>query len=189
MGKFLVVSFYTPDYYDEAVGLIQSLYKFDLEHEIEAVPSLGSWELNCNAKAEFIRRKLESHPDRSIIWLDADARVIKKPEMFWSMAEEELCDFGAHYRRGEGLLSGTLYFANNSDTLAFVEKWALLCEKNPTRWDQKNLTIAYEKTPSIVRHNFDVEYCYIDKRHQHEYPSIEPVILHRQASREKKGVK
>ena len=189
MGKFLVVSFYTPSYYDEAVGLIETLYKFDLEHEVQSVPDLGTWEMNCNFKSQFIREKLESNPDRSIVWLDADARVMKKPQMFWEMAEEDLCDFGAHARRGEGLLSGTLYFANNPTVHEFVDRWVNLCEKNPTRWDQKNLTVAYEKTPGIVRHNLDVEYCYIDKRHQHEYPHVEPVILHLQASRVKKALK
>lgn len=178
--KPLFVSFFTHNtgYAQEAEGLIESLVACGVEFKVEGAPNLGGWAANCQHKPVYLSRMMRLHPGRPLVWLDADARMKKKPVLFDSLD----CDFGATWK-GDELLSGTLYFAPTDAALNLLEEW-----KNTNRWhpegengDQGNLQkvvqtmqgLRVARLPPSYTAIFDAGMCRPD----------EVVIEHRQASR------
>jgi hypothetical protein len=118
----LYVSYYTigNGYEAEAAELERSLNAHRLPHRIEGVvPNGWTWARATQYKAEFLRRMQLEHPDRPIVWLDADARVVRRPLLFDCLD----CHFAGHWYRQRELLSGTLYFAPGRTTQHLVEEW------------------------------------------------------------------
>lgn len=169
----LFVSFYTPPYAAEAEGLIQSLGRWNLNHEIVAVADRGSWVKNCAYKASFIRDMMLKHECRPLVWLDADARVMRRPDLFDSLT----CDLACHYRDGTELLSGTLYIGPTARDL--VRQWEQACLEHPNEWDQRVLAGVIERERRWKIINLPADYTAIFDAGM----SLDPVILHRQASR------
>ncbi|MDN3506897.1 MAG: hypothetical protein P0S96_06680 [Simkaniaceae bacterium] len=75
-----IISFYTEGtpYEEEVQNLIASCKKYNLEAHIKAVPSQGSWELNCAYKPFFILEKL-TKLRKPLLWVDADGVFMQKP--------------------------------------------------------------------------------------------------------------
>lgn len=178
--KPVVVSFYTADtpYQQEAAELEASAREFGLFTDIRAVPNLGSWELNCGMKPAFIRDRMQDYPGRPVVWLDADARVRRKPELFATLD----CDFAAHWRYGVELLSGTMYFGPTAAARKLAEAWFDAQMRTPKVWDQLTLqrvidsgvpAVRIERWPPSYTAIFDAKLC----------PDDEQVIVHMQASR------
>lgn len=132
------VSFYTDSYAQHAAGLTESLDAFRLPHDVRRVESLGSWAANCNRKPAFLLEMMRRHPDRALVWLDADARVKSRPVLF----DELDCDFAAHWRHGAELLSGTLFFGPTPASRRLCEAWQRECIRYPDKWDQVNLQVT-----------------------------------------------
>ena len=176
----LFVSFFTPDYADDAERLRRSIDAQGLGCDIERVESLGKWEHNCSFKPSFIRNMRRKHPGRALVWIDADAEVVQRPTLF---AKQNGTDFACHWLNEE-LLSGTLYFAATANATRLMNKWEKLCKENPDTWDQRVLVGALEGWKGTAR-ELPGAYCRIfDNPHQKD---IEPVILHHQASRRQRG--
>src|SRR5579863_3367614 len=82
MASFpLVVSYYTQNtpYQLEVQGLIASCERWGLEHCIEPISSLGSWERNCCFKPFYLLEKMQ-HLHRPLFWVDADGVFLKEPQ-------------------------------------------------------------------------------------------------------------
>src|SRR5579863_10531217 len=75
----IFISFYTPAYADEAAGLIASLDQFGLRHDVQPITSAGNWISNCAVKPFFIRDMLRKYSGSPVVWVDADARIIRPP--------------------------------------------------------------------------------------------------------------
>lgn len=136
----IIVSYFTPPYTYEAMGLESTAKAFGLETDIQAVPDLGKWELNCGRKPEFIRSMMKAYPHRPIVWLDADARVSRQPVLFDSLT----CDFAAHWRHGSELLSGTMYFGPTHGAQRLLDAWCEAQHYSPETWDQRTLQSVIE---------------------------------------------
>jgi hypothetical protein len=128
--KFKVVSFYTigTQYEQEIKALKISLIDLGIPHDIRGVSSLGSWDLNTKIKPAFIKEMLQVHPEDSIVWLDADAVVMKYPHIFGQIDT----DIGVYYKttgptadrfKGQELISASMYFANNRRTRELLDMW------------------------------------------------------------------
>src|SRR5271169_2287732 len=79
----LVVSFFTDELYRrECWGLARSCQALGLSYEIEDANNLGTWVANTNYKPVCLLAASKRHPDRDLLWLDADARVLRMPELF-----------------------------------------------------------------------------------------------------------
>lgn len=165
-----------PGYAEEARGLAESLDALGLPHVIRALPDAGAWELNCGRKPVFLLDVAREHPDRPLVWLDADARVVQAPTLFDSLE----CDVACHYRHGEELLSGTLYFGGTDGAIDLLNEWASECQRNPNEWDQRVLQAILADRPHRWRvQTLPAEYVRIFDADD----MGEAVILHRQASR------
>jgi hypothetical protein len=171
----LFVSFFTPSYAAEASGLIDTLALHRLPYDIRVVPDLGDWCANCAMKPAFIRDRMQEHWGRPIVWLDADARVRRHPDLFATLD----CDFAAHWRHGAELLSGTMYFGPTAEARSLATVWADEQLRAPGVWDQQVLQRVLDNGFAVRVQRLPAEYTRVfddDKMGS-------PVIEHLQASR------
>ncbi len=186
MNKLPVfVSFYTPEYESEADGLRKTLEEFGLSYDITPVADTGNWARNCNYKPAVISAAMLKHHTGTggpaIVWLDADARVKQRPDLFEALATGAT-DVAYHLLDGGELLSGTLYFGSTQYAIALVRKWAAAARKFPEQWDQVLLQQILQENPeAFVRFTLPESYVYIFDRGK--LPPGDIVIEHGQASR------
>jgi len=184
----IVVSFYTKGTgYEEQVKQLKiTLKRFNLENDVAGIEDRGSWHKNTYYKAQFIQRMMKKHPDRSILYVDADAKMRMNPVLFNDLD----CDFACYFHSPrKELLSGTLYFNNTKGARFLVKKWIEEDKLYPkTHMPQKNLRAVFEKHKNKIKWKaLPVEYCMIyDSRSRY---NVNPIIEHFQLSRRYKGSK
>lgn len=176
----LVISYYTEGsgYEEESKRLKESLLRLGIEHQIDCLPSRGSWQRNTQMKAEFILEKLKKEM-RPVLFVDADAMFDQYPVLFDNFSH----DFACHYRNEKELLSGTLYVGGGDLSRTILQEWIEENKRNPNLWDQKNLQTVLSR----IGGNFNLlpdRYCCIFDLMS---DVLDPVILHFQASRRLKG--
>jgi hypothetical protein len=188
MVDFVVVAYYTPNtiYELHVKNLIESLKAQELSYKVVPVDNQGDWYKNTQYKPRFLLRMLDDLAPAPIVYVDADAVFCRYPSLFEELSKDASVDVAAYVldhnkfrRKGTPpeLLSGTLYFANNSKTREIIKLWIRECEGDPKLWDQVGLQRVLENF------NFSLlppEYCQI-----FDYMSSikDPVIKHFQASR------
>ena len=186
-----IIGFYTANtpYEEEARQLVESLDKFNLSYHLYPIESGESWVENCAQKSNIIKRALDDFSE-DILYLDVDARVLRKPSFgsidrsvpgyclwthtFTGVPTEELC-------------SGTIYFPNNSISRQVVDAWIAMQKTYPKLWDQKTLQKVHKMFPhERLHHDWINIQSYIRKGDGKEIRFIEtenPIIVHTQASR------
>lgn len=180
--SFIVVSYYTAGtgYEQVAKALKTSLVDLGIEHDIEPIESLGSWQANTQHKPAFLKKMLKRHWPKAVVWVDADAVVRRAPVLFGEIE----ADLGVCFRREQELLSGTLYFENNLASMQILNDWIVENLENPDLWDQVNLAAVVsrrEETSGLRVFRLPYAYCRI-----FDAPDMgvgEAVIEHFQASR------
>lgn len=181
----IIIAHYTINtgYELEVQNLLESLRKLQLEHEVVAIESLGSWRANSNYSVWLIEKMMNKYPNRSILKTDADAIFYSEPELF--RREDFDYDFAAcwqnfKYKKNE-LLGGTLYFANTEPSRELVQRWKIKVEHGPKQRNPELLYSAIREMGSNLRYNnIPPTYCKIfDIMHRVR----NPVIEHFQASR------
>ncbi len=128
----LIVSYYTEEspYAKEAADLVASCKKFNLDVEVSAIPSKGSWSANCCFKPEFLLACLEKH-NRPLIWTDIDSTFFAYPTIF------DDCKADVALRINDNvpvdspskILSNTMYLNNTTSTKKLLNFWKKECEK------------------------------------------------------------
>ncbi len=177
----IITSFYTKGtaYETEVQQLKITLRRFNLENDIVGIPDKGSWHKNTFYKPKFIKSMMNKHPDRPIVFVDADAKIRNNPVLFNNFD----CDFACHFKGEVELLSGTLYFGNTKGSHYLINKWIEKDIQFPkTHMPQKNLRAVFDEQKDKIKWKaLPVEYCTIfDSRTRHK---INPVIEHYQLSR------
>lgn len=144
-----IISFHTndPHYTAEAQGLIESCKRLDLPLSCGILQSQGSWEANCAMKGNYVADALALWR-RPLLWLDADAVVLKVPTLF----ENPDFEFAIYFHQPkQEFVSNTVYFAYTPRVINLVEEWAWRCEREPQVWDQKHLQAAWMSMPKNER--------------------------------------
>lgn len=181
------VNYFTRDtaYAALADRLRSTLDRFGLEHHIEAVESVGSWEGNCAMKAKFVRRMWEQ-TDRPVVWLDADATVEADPALLRACG----ADFAAHKWQGWEICSGTLFFGRADSARRLLDRWVLRCAADPLLWDQMHLDAAWadiSATEPLITEWLPRSYLSIVPYDPAAAQDSDPVIKQWQASRTEKA--
>lgn len=171
------ISYYTPNYEQQANRLKESLDKIGLPYTIEAIDNLGSWDANTHYKPQFILKHLIGTD--AVIWTDADSVIRENPILFDSLD----CDIAFHRFKDKELLSGTVYFKNTVATISILLSWIEINRENPEIFDQKNLDTAIQLTSDLTISELPPEYCFIFDLSREYYGGRKPVIEHFQASR------
>ena len=133
----IIVNFYTGDngYEKVVVHLIDSLKKLNLPYYIVEIDSnVDKWEKICQQKPYVLLKVMEEHPNKNIVWLDADAVVEKMPTEFLKIKK----DIGICYR-GKELCSGTIFLKNNDVCRNIIDDWIKENNKSSKVWDQVTL--------------------------------------------------
>jgi hypothetical protein len=177
------VSFFAgPGYACEADGLRASLDALALPYTIEERTDAGSWLANCAQKPVFLK-EMRQRIRGPIVWLDADARVLKAPDFFAELPH--YVDVAYHLFRGRELLSGTLYFGDTSGARRLLDAWVHAQVEQLTAWDQRVLEVVLSAWPGVwVAKELPEAYVYVDRLGT---KGIDPVIYHGQASRRLKA--
>lgn len=182
----LIVSFYTPDpvYSGCAEVLRQSLDNFDLEYEIDCFqpPLNPTYQKICQYKAIFIKAKMIRHPDRNIVWLDADSELVEYPGLLNNINT----DIASVLWADKQLLISILYCANNAKVNNLIDKWISINNDNygDRNADQANLEKLLNESPDISFLKLSESYAYVPN----ETKGVEsPVIIQYLASRTKQG--
>lgn len=178
-----IISFYTDDeIYRPAVDRLRtSLERFNLAHEIVCCPARKTWNENCLYKANFISAMIQNYEPLDLIWMDADAEVLRYPELLGEIEGDIAAVVNSH-----GLFAALIYFRNTPQVKKLIEAWILVNESNPNEFtgDQINLERVLgqeEFKRSVTFQNLPWEYSYI--------PDVmggieDPVVVQHQASRQ-----
>ena len=190
MNNVKFIGYYTINtaYEKEVEKLIASLQSLNLDYDIAGVENQGDWESNTKMKPKVIKDMLNKYPDHSIVYVDSDAIIRSKPEIFYNIKEDigvRYQDFA--YRKKPECLSGTIYFANNKKSKQLCDLWISKCNSTNLQVlaEQSVLPIAIEemKSNGLTVMNIPPEYTFIFDTMKKIYPNTRPVIEHFQASR------
>lgn len=186
------VSHYTVNtpYEQEVEHLRSSLEEYELDYDIQGIKSLGSWRLNSNYCATQIKEMMDTYSPRSILRLDADARVEAFPELFIKKgfrSDVAAAIWMQSRLRPKGeLMGGTLYFGNTDKSRVVVDNWLerLKARPNSRNPDLLHLTVKELKGTFDFR-ELPLSYCRI-----FDFANMGPdkVIVHYQASRKFKKI-
>lgn len=191
MSDPLFISYYTREPYRAYATkkLIPSIHKFGLECDVEELEPYGDWLRDTHAKPGFILRKMEEHPDRDIIWIDADCELLKFPELLLDIPAE--CLMACHFSRlnpteRRELINTVIFCRRGIYTKAVVTQWLAENAVHPVeRRDQVNLENVVldvtARTFSMKRdwiYDLPPEYAWIDYAFSASYPGVKPVINH-----------
>lgn len=187
----LVVSFYTrgTGYEAEAKRMVQTAHQMGLETDVEPLETLGGWTANTYFKAQFLRRKLDEHKGRPIVWLDADVEVRAYPAILDNLPADiavNIVDWSRYRtvrKANRELNTSVVYLGNTNGSRAILDAWIAHnhAMRATGRWEQKNLQDVLERmAPDLNVAYLPDRYCQIfDLMAQAGNPVIE---LH-QASR------
>ena len=183
----IFASYYTKNtgYEKQVEELKTTLRRFNLESDIKGIKDLGDWYKNTYIKSQFVVETMKRHPDRSIVFVDADAKIRRTPVLF----NDYDCDFAFHLYNKKELLAGTLYFKNSKGGRYMANQWLKIDkERLTTLMPQKNLQAVFDKCKDKIKWDtFPIEYCMIfDCRARGR---VRPVIEHFQLSRKYKDVR
>lgn len=182
-----IVAFYTVGtrYEAEAARLRRSLDRLGLKHDIRGVPDRGSWALNAGLTAGFLCDMLREHAPNPIVYLNADAVVWKRPDLFTRLAGDGY-DLAAHRAVRGHLNNGTLWLSNSPVCREVITDYRQRIEANAgDRDEQRFLDEAIRANPAAKLGQLPESYCFIHDLMQS--PAEEAVIEHLQASREAKA--
>ena len=197
--KIKFITFHTGGLYEELVYncFIPSCERFGLDYEVFYKENTHDWNKNTRYKAKVILEALEKYPDKDIVFIDADAVIHTFPSLFYEIPKKY--DIAVHYldwykfwRNIEGetkreLLTGTMFFRNNSKVKKLIKEWIEANEKDPYSLEQRVLQKLLSKKPEIKIYELPIEYIAFRKQNG-EFPPFlknkDIVIEHFQASRE-----
>jgi hypothetical protein len=183
------VNFYTlgRGYEEHAERLTSSLQSFDCVYDQDVLEQPGSWVTAQAIKPRFLQRKLEIHFPHPIIWVDADAIVQQRPELFFQWADQDTGpDIAVHYKDGEECLSGTVWLNQRAQTRQLLARWVEMQAEQPDEWDQRLLgeAIAEAEAVGLTVQRLPATYCQIfDSMKDAGAPVIEHFQHSRQARR------
>lgn len=190
--KIKIVSFATEGAYDvEADRLRESANRFgvDLNVVVYTREHLPTWQVAVKFKPRFIAEQLALWADEydGILWTDADSEFVSAPD--WTVFDG--CHAAWHkFKRSkmheEELLTGTMYFSASTLAKHLLHDWIEATENvgDCDTPEQRSLkAVMAEKRESFIVKDPGAAYCYVFDDFKEIYPGVEPVVLHRQASR------
>jgi hypothetical protein len=188
-----IISFYTQNtpYEAEAENLAISCQRWNLDHYIKAIPSFGSWELNCAFKPFFILGELMERKE-PLLWVDCDGVFEKAPQWIESF-EADLsvrCHEDLPKDHPSRIISSTVYVNHTPEAEQLLRSWAVHAkqmlldeEREEEFWDQMALCRAIQNHTDINVSPLPLAYAKIFDHPQDLIREPNPVIVHYQASR------
>jgi len=186
-----VICFYTKHtaYAARAKKLIASCNACALPYSVDSIPNLGNWERNCCYKPKYILQKL-SELQSAVLWVDADAEIVKKPLLFENFSPDIALRIVKHlpnYHPSK-MISGTVYFNNTPSAFDILKRWDTECERllqmERNVWDQIALRNVLLRSQAYIYPLPESYYMVYDRIEKGE----EAFVIHYQLSRTEKKV-
>jgi hypothetical protein len=200
MNKIRILSAFTVGTIYEKVMqdlLLPTILQYGIPYYIVPAKDHGEWAVNSRQRPLYIREAMEKFPGENFVWIDADAKILKYPELLFHIPEN--CDVGVHYMdwadhygrsndKGKiEILDGTSYYKNSDKMKKFCDEWI---ERSVTAGKNHRHVLG---TMIDERMDEDLnlfilprDYCYVLNRPDGSQPAVpltDPVIAHFQASR------
>ena len=122
----VLISFYSDiedkTYYsDNANRIIKECESLSIPYHIKEKESLGTYQLNCLSKPQFILDTMEEL-NRPVLWMDIDSKLHKSLDIFDHF---EGTDLGLSTSNGNlsGMKASPIYFGNTDKTKEFIGAW------------------------------------------------------------------
>jgi len=125
--KTMLISFYSDiedkTYYsDNANRLRKECQDLDIQCSIQHKESLGSYQLNCLSKPQFILDMLDEFK-QPLLWMDVDSRLHKTPDIFDQFDESVDMVLATANGMLSGMKASPLYFNNTDKAKEFINAW------------------------------------------------------------------
>lgn len=179
----IVCGFYTPDYADWAEALRASLDAIGEPHDIVQVAKASrDWAGNTMAKPLHILNAMGRHPDKTIIFVDADCTVHGDLHPLTQLGCDVAFNMAAQKQRGRGIWlrvrAGTIVINPTRNAERFVKAWIDQCRlANLGEDDETALARTVLATAGISIQQLDDKWRSMDFEHQPD-----AVIIHASAS-------
>lgn len=201
----LIVSYATTDEYAEYGKLLaRSIRLHRLDYEIDRIPTaelnvesvpleklpygedpkkLQFWKASVLYKPKFIRKKLEAHPDRDIVWIDADAKLLDFPKFL--MVENPEFDISYYHTDvlGNEAFGGTVFYRNRASVYSLIDQWEAETKKNPKALDEQSLAKVVRERKDLVFQVLPPEYCWVERWMRQMHRGTTPIIEQHAVSR------
>lgn len=182
MNSWHYIFWHTPDawYTHHADELEKSIRENGMQSFVRVcINDQGGWVTNGMQIPRFILSQLEQ-TDEDIVYLDADARVRKYPELFDTITE----DIAFHTKDGVEALCGTVFIKNTPAAKELLGEWLAEQEKQYKAGHPLAAQKAMEvvcKSGKYSVFNLPPSYTQIFDSMAHHGPAV---IEHMQASRQ-----
>ena len=135
--------------------LQKQLKAFGRPNRIQKVEDTGSWKKNIRRKPTIIVEMMAAAAQyESVVWLDADALLMKDPVLFDTITEDVGLYFYKRQKVGDTEpLAGTMFFKNTKRIRKFLSVWAKKVAKTPVhmkRPDQQFMRTMLPKSKLSV---------------------------------------
>lgn len=179
-GEFRIVTYYTEDtpYQKEASRLVESCLRWGYSVTSIGLPSTGDWIRNCNQKPRVIWEEMQRDPRTPLLWLDADAFVMRPLDLL-----KEMGAVAVYRHEGLEVASGTVFLRPSySCVRRLVKSWMERAESQAKWPDQPILgkLLREQKPPTTW---LPQSYCKIYWARDFDGTSGFPAILQKQLSR------
>ena len=180
--SYIACAFYTPNYLEQVLSLKASLEKLGINHYFKRYDRLATWEATTRLKPVFVHHALAKHPDKDILYLDADA-VVRRPLEFFDTVNSDISILFHHTRAGGTnylrISAGTVFIRNTDGGRKFAGLWKNAEEKcGPLTLDEDMIYMAFTDMAGVSVTVLPPAYVKIFDK-----PGEQPVIEHFQASR------
>jgi len=164
----LLISFYSDiegkTYYsDHSKRLVLECESLGIPYYIREKESLGSYQLNCLSKPQYILNMLEEL-NKPVLWMDIDSKIHKTLDIFDQFEEDVDMVIATANGRLSGIKASPLYFGNTENAKQFIRSWIdagkNILENDKGVFDHEPLFPLVEHFSKIINMRFvGPEYC------------------------------
>jgi lipopolysaccharide biosynthesis glycosyltransferase len=133
---FIVISYYTDDaiYCAHAQCWRDAVKSFQLPHHCgQLIRHKANWQQATYQKPRFVLTMMNKYwaTYHAVIWLDIDAVILRRPELFWQLRYHNHTMGAVVDARASRWNTSVVYVRNSGRGRQMIERWATGCEKAP----------------------------------------------------------
>lgn len=188
--KTHLLTAYTADYADDAMGLVTTAAEFNLDVLAVEIDQCA-WQDAVRKKPAIIACALSEIPTGDgLLWIDADARIRRPLDLSVFEGRVDLACSVFRWSNGHPLemLTGTLFVRHTEAMAAFVREWIIAtgCVSRQADTPEQTSLMAMCKRHEneFAFLNLPIEWTWVEEmRRIHDWGGKRPIIEHLQRSR------
>lgn len=137
-STFVVVSFCCVEWSEYPAGLVKSLERFDIDHDVQHLNGKEAAAVRYS-QAIFLKKMLKKHAPRPIVWLDPDFVLNRHPIQFDVQSTEVALYV---FEQTLAINTSAIYFANTRNITKLLDMWIEVDQQYPDRPQAENVRLA-----------------------------------------------